>query len=62
MEFDTSTTGAILLGAFLVIIGGTLMSPMDVSTKAMVSVGIAVFGLATFYVGIKHGEYRATAR
>ena len=61
MEFDGSTTGALLAGALLVIVGGTLMSPMTVTTKAMVSVGITAFGLAAFYLGIKHGEYRATS-
>ncbi|WP_449272222.1 DUF7333 family protein [Halorhabdus rudnickae] len=35
------------------------MSPMQTSTVAMVSGGLAVFGLVTLLVGVKHGEYRA---
>ena len=62
MEFDASTTGALLVGLFLVIIGGTLMSPMSGSTKAFVSVGLAVFGVATFYLGLRHGAYRVAGR
>lgn len=62
MEFDQSTTGTLLVALFFVIIGGTLMSPMSGMTKAFVSIGIGVFGIAAFYVGIKHGEYRASGR
>lgn len=60
VEFTLSTAGGIVLVLLLVVLGGTLTSPMSTSTKAMVGVGLVVFGLVTFYVGIRHGEYRAS--
>jgi hypothetical protein len=36
------------------------MSPMSTDTVTMVLGGLLVFGLLTLFVGIKHGEYRAS--
>ncbi|WP_435179784.1 DUF7333 family protein [Halorussus sp. AFM4] len=60
MEFDTTTTAVAFLVLFGVLAVGTLMSPMTTSTVMMVLGGLAVFGLLTLFLGVKHGEYRAT--
>ncbi|WP_433628166.1 DUF7333 family protein [Halomicrococcus sp. NG-SE-24] len=59
MEFDTATTAVGFLVLFGIIAVGTLMSPMTTSTVMMVLGGLAVFGLLTLLLGVKHGEYRA---
>lgn len=59
MEFDETVTSAVFVALFVVLAGGTWTSPMATSTTAMVLVGLFVFGLATLYVGVRHGEYRA---
>jgi len=59
VEFDATTTGIAFLVLLAVLVGGTVMSPMTTSTVVMVSVGLAVFGLLTLLIGVKHGEYRA---
>ena len=59
MEFDTTTTAVAFLVLFGVLAAGTLMSPMTTSTVLMVLGGLAVFGLLTLLLGVKHGEYRA---
>lgn len=60
MEYSVGTT----LGAFMVLFGvilmGTFMSPMSTGTVAMVAVGIFAFGAISLFLGVKHGEYRAT--
>lgn len=60
MEFDAAKT----LGGFLVLYGivavGTAMSPMTTETVVMVLGGLLVFGAFSLYIGVKHGEYRAT--
>lgn len=60
MDFDTTTTAVAFLVLFGVLALGTLMSPMATSTVMMVLGGLAVFGLVTLLLGVKHGEYRAT--
>ena len=60
MDFDTTTTAISFLVLFGIIAIGTLMSPMTTSTVMMVLGGLAVFGLLTLLLGVKHGEYRAT--
>jgi len=60
MKFDTTTTGIAFVLLLVVLIGGTAMSPMSTSTVMMVSVGLVVFGVLTLFLGIKHGEYRAS--
>lgn len=60
MDFDTTTTAVAFLVLFGILAGGTWQSPMTTSTKTMVLGGLAVFGLVTLFLGVKHGEYRAT--
>ena len=60
MEFDKTTTVASFLVLLGVVVLGTSMSPMQLSTILMVVVGLAVFGALALYLGVKHGEYRAT--
>ncbi|PSP55778.1 hypothetical protein BRC82_04125 [Halobacteriales archaeon QS_1_67_19] len=60
MDFDTTTTAIGFLALFGIVAIGTLMSPMTTSTVMMVLGGLAVFGLLTLLLGVKHGEYRAT--
>lgn len=59
MEFDLGKTILAFLVVFGVIAVGTVMSPMDTSTVAMVLVGIGVFGVISLLLGVKHGEFRA---
>lgn len=58
MEFDLVKTILAFLVVFGVIAVGTVMSPMDTSTVAMVLVGIGVFGVISLLLGVKHGEFR----
>lgn len=60
MEFDQTKAIGLFVVLLLVLIGGTFSSPMETSTKGMVSGGLLIFGLLTFYIGMKHGEYRVT--
>ncbi|WP_224269735.1 DUF7333 family protein [Haloprofundus salinisoli] len=60
MQFDLTTTVALFAVPLLVIIGGTVTSPMPTTISVGVSVGIALFGVLALVVGIKHGEYRST--
>ena len=59
MEFNTTTTAIAFIVLFVVLVGGTAMSPMSTSTVVMVSVGLFVFGVLSLLIGVKHGEYRA---
>jgi hypothetical protein len=59
MEFDTTTTAIGFLVLFAIIAVGTFMSPMSTGTVMMVLGGLAVFGVLTLALGVKHGEYRA---
>ena len=58
MELDTTKTAVIFVVIYLVMVGGTAMSPMQTSTVAMVAAMLAVYGLVSMYIGVKHGEYR----
>ena len=60
MEFDKTTTVASFIVVLGVIVLATSYSPMQTSTIIMVTVGLAVFGMLSLYLGVKHGEYRAT--
>ena len=60
MNFDITTTAITFVILLAVLIGGTVMSPMRTSTVVMVSVALVVFGVLSLFIGIKHGEHRAT--
>jgi hypothetical protein len=60
MDFDTTTTAVAFVVLFGIVAVGTFMSPMTTTTVMMVLGGLAVFGLLTLWLGVKHGEYRAT--
>jgi hypothetical protein len=62
MEFDFPKTAGIFVVLFAIIAIGTFMSPMAASTVGMVLGGLLVFGIVTLFVGVQHGEYRATRR
>ncbi|MFC5970570.1 hypothetical protein ACFPYI_04425 [Halomarina salina] len=61
MEFDATRTVAVFV--VLVAIGtlGLFATPMDQSTiLMMVLPSLVVGGLVFLFLGVKHGEYRAT--
>ncbi|WP_255196898.1 DUF7333 family protein [Halorarius litoreus] len=60
MEFDAKTTAAVFVVLLAVIVGGTVTSPMPQTISLGISAGLVVFGLVTLFVGVKHGEYRAS--
>ncbi|UPM41931.1 DUF7333 family protein [Halocatena salina] len=60
MEFDQPKAIGSFVILLVVLLGGTFTSPMPTNVSAMVSVGLIVFGVLTFYIGVKHGEFRAT--
>jgi hypothetical protein len=58
MDFDLMKSVGLFIVLLIIILGGTFSSPMGTTTKAMVGGGLIVFGVLTFYIGFKHGEYR----
>ena len=62
MEFNRPVTTAVLLG--LVALGTVALIGMDVMATStvlmMVAPSMLVFGAIALFVGVKHGEYRAT--
>jgi hypothetical protein len=60
MEFDVRTTGGLFALLLLVVVAGTITSPMPTTLSAGISVGLSVFGIVTLVLGIKHGEHRAS--
>lgn len=60
VEYDLPTAGGIFVVLLGLVLGGTLTSPMTTATKGMVAVGLVVFGVGSFYLGMKHGEQRTT--
>lgn len=59
MEFDETVTATAFVALFVVLAAGTWTSPMGDRTVLMVLGVLLVFGLATLYVGVRHGEWRA---
>lgn len=59
MEFDEVRTALAFLVLFGLIAVGTVASPMQTSTVAMVLGGLFVFGVLVLALGVRHGEYRA---
>lgn len=60
MELDQPKAIGSFVVLLVILLGGTFSSPMPTNVSAMVGVGLIVFGVLTFYIGIKHGEFRAT--
>lgn len=60
MKFDQTTTYSIFAVLLVILLGGTMTSDMPTPVAVPVAVGLVVFGVATLYLGIRHGEYRAT--
>ncbi|RRJ33089.1 DUF7333 family protein [Halocatena pleomorpha] len=60
MEFDQPKAIGSFLVLLVALLGGTFSSPMPTNISMMVSVGLIVFGVLTFYIGVRHGEFRAT--
>ncbi len=58
MEFDLTTTSVLFTLMLLILIAGTVTSPMPTGLSAGISVALAAFGVITLVLGIKHGEYR----
>lgn len=59
---DGKKTAAAFIIVYIIIAGGTAMSPMKTSTVAMVAGALAVYGVISLYIGVKHGEYREEVR
>lgn len=60
MEFDARVTYGVFVLLLLIIVGGTVTSPMPQPLSLGISAGLVVFGIVSLFLGIKHGEYRAT--
>lgn len=61
MEYDQTTSLAIVGGLFAVIAIATVMSPMGSLLKAAIVVGLLALVAVTMFVGVQHGEYRAAS-
>jgi hypothetical protein len=63
MEFDVTRTAAVFVAIIAVGIAALLAAPMmgDRTVLMMVAPSMAAFGLVCLGLGVKHGEYRATA-
>ncbi len=62
MEFDARTTGVLFALPLLVIVLGTVSSPMPVALSVGISLALGLFGVVSLVIGIRHGEYRAKHR
>ncbi len=60
MEFTQTNAVGALVVLLALLIGGTISSPMGTSLSLMISAGLLVFGVLVFWIGVQHGEYRAT--
>lgn len=56
MEFDARVTYGVPVLLLVVLVGGTVTSPMPTALSVGISAGLVV----SLLLGIKHGEYRAT--
>ncbi|QCS42584.1 hypothetical protein [Natrinema versiforme] len=64
MEFDLPKTAAVFVVVIALGVGGLIgmdMMPTD-TIMMMVAPSMIAFGLLMLALGVKHGEYRATAR
>lgn len=62
MEYDLPKTALLFAVPLLIIVAGTVTSPMPMALSAGISAGIALFGVLALVLGVKHGEYRAGGR
>jgi len=64
MEFDTTTTAVVFAALIALGTGGLVFAPfMGTRTVLMmVMPSMAAFGLVCLWIGVKHGEYRASDR
>ena len=66
MEFTTGTTAGLFVAIVALGVGGLIAAPegmigMDIGIiMMMVLPSMAVFGLITLAIGVKHGAYRAS--
>ncbi|RXK46206.1 DUF7333 family protein [Halorientalis pallida] len=63
MEFDLTKTVALFAVLIAVGIGGLIAAPIPMATTTimmMVLPSTLVFGGICLFLGVKHGEYRAT--
>jgi len=64
MKFNFPVAAGIVVAIILVGLAGiTVGTPMGTDTVLMMVLpSMLVFGAVVFAIGVKHGEYRATAR
>lgn len=60
MEYDFKTTAVAFIIFAVLLAGGTLTSPMPTALSIGITVALVVFGLLMLFLGVKHGEYRAS--
>jgi cytochrome bd-type quinol oxidase subunit 2 len=64
MDFDLTTTAVIFVAIIVVGVGGLIAAPIGMTTSTtlmMVAPSMVVFGLIFLGLGMKYGEYRASA-
>jgi len=62
MEFTTGTTAGLFVAIVALGVGGLIAAPIPMAPSTimmMVLPSMAVFGLITLAIGVKHGAYRA---
>ena len=64
MEFNRGMTGGALVGIVALGTAGLILTEMMPAqiVLMMVTPSMLVFGLLCLVIGVKHGEYRTTAR
>jgi hypothetical protein len=63
MDFDLTRTAVVFVALIAVGVGGLLVSEVMPPriTLMMVAPSMVIFGLVCLGIGVKHGEYRASA-
>jgi hypothetical protein len=62
MEFTTGTTAGLFVAIVALGVGALIVAPMMQASTVLMMVlpSMAVFGLITLAIGVKHGAYRAS--
>ena len=66
MEFTTGTTAGLFIAIVALGVGGLIAAPQSMigmkpgTIMMMVLPSMAIFGLITLAIGVKHGAYRAS--